>query len=237
MPFLTQLALNGPRIAPRLDDPAAMTATPLQPAFTLQFGARTDTGRVRYNNEDSFLAAPEMNLFVLSDGMGGLSAGEVASRLTVDSVAAHCRDAVADPALEFIGEKLPGITPASNRLASAVRFANRIVYHAAHRHFSQHGMGATVVAARFTGERLTVAHVGDSRAYRFRGNHLEQLTRDHSLVAEQVRRGQITEREAGVSEFRNVLMRAIGVESEVEADVTEERSSWTMTPSCFAPTD
>jgi protein phosphatase len=219
MPYLTQLVLN----TARLDAPAAKAATVTsQPAFTVEFGARTDTGRVRHNNEDSFLAASEMNLFVLSDGMGGLTAGEVASRLTVDSVAAHCRDAEADPALEFIGEKFAGIRPASNRLASAVRFANRVVYHAAHRHSRQHGMGATVVAVRFTQERMTVAHVGDSRAYRLRGQHLEQLTQDHSLVAEQVRRGQITEREAGVSELRNVLMRGIGVESEVEADVSEE---------------
>jgi serine/threonine protein phosphatase PrpC len=219
MPYLTQLVLN----APRLDPPAAKPATATsQPAFTVEFGARTDTGRVRHNNEDSFLAAPEMNLFVLSDGMGGLSAGEIASRLTVDSVAAHCRDAEADPSSEFIGEQFPGSSPVSNRLASAVRFANQIVYHAAHRHSNQHGMGATVVAVRFTQERMTVAHVGDSRAYRLRGQHLEQLTQDHSLVAEQVRRGQITEREAGVSEMRNVLMRGIGVESEVEADVSEE---------------
>jgi serine/threonine protein phosphatase PrpC len=219
MPYLTQLVLNSPRIAA----PTAKAATAtLQPAFTVEFGARTDTGRVRHNNEDSFLAAPEMNLFVLSDGMGGLSAGEVASRLTVDSVAAHCRDADSNPALDFVGEKFAGISPASNRLASGVRFANRTVYHAAHRHSGQHGMGATVVAVRFTQERMAVAHVGDSRAYRLRGQHLEQLTQDHSLVAEQVRRGQITEREARVSEMRNVLMRGIGIESEVEADISEE---------------
>jgi serine/threonine protein phosphatase PrpC len=219
MPYLTQLVLNTPRI----EAPAAKAATAtLQPACPVEFGARTDTGRVRHNNEDSFLAAPEMHLFALSDGMGGLSAGEVASRLTVNCVAAHCRDADADPTLEFVGAELSGISPASNRLASAVRFANRIVYDAAHRHSAQHGMGATVVAVRFTQERMTVAHVGDSRAYRLRGRHLEQLTQDHSLVAEQVRRGQITERQAGASGLRNVLMRGIGVESEVAVDVSEE---------------
>jgi PPM family protein phosphatase len=219
MPYLTELVLNSPRI----QAPAAKAATgTLPPPFTVQFGARTDTGRIRKNNEDSFLAAPELNLFVLSDGMGGLSAGEVASRLTVDSVATHCRDAEANPALEFVGEKLSGISPASNRLASAVRFANRIVYDAARRHSGQHGMGATVVAVRFTQERMTVAHVGDSRAYRLRGNHLEQLTEDHSLVAEQLRRGHITERQAGASDLRNVLMRGIGVQPEEQADLSEQ---------------
>lgn len=219
MSYFTQLVLNAPRIPASVANAATGTS---RPACTVEVGACTDTGRVRENNEDSFLAAPGMNLFVLSDGMGGFSAGEVASRLTVDCVAAHCRDADANPALEFFGENIPGISPASNRLASAVRFANKVVYDAAHRHAGQHGMGATVVAVRFTPERMTVAHVGDSRAYRLRGLHLEQLTQDHSLVAEQVRRGHLTERQASASGLQNVLMRAIGVESEVAADVCEQ---------------
>jgi serine/threonine protein phosphatase PrpC len=190
--------------------------------MAMEFGAQSDTGCVRENNEDSFRLAPEMNLFVLSDGMGGLAFGEVASRLAVDTVLAHCREAEADPSLPFAGECIDGISAASNRLASAIRLANEIVHRAALENGAGQRMGATVVAVRFADERMSLAHVGDSRAYRLRGGEFEQLTEDHSFVAEQMRRGRMTWQEAGSSTLQNVLVRALGIDPLVEVDVTEE---------------
>jgi len=188
----------------------------------IEFGARTDVGRVRENNEDSFALAPELNLFVLSDGMGGLASGEAASRMTTETVLARCRE-TADPSVALIGEPIPGISNMSNRLASAIRWANREVYQAARQSATRQGMGATVVALWFAEEgRVSVAHVGDSRAYRLRGSELTQLTEDHSFVAEQVRRGMMTKHEAEESQMQNVLLRALGIEPEAQVDLNEE---------------
>jgi len=189
----------------------------------IAFGARSDTGRARGNNEDSFALAPELNLFVLSDGMGGLAAGEVASKLASETVIAHCREGAVHPSLPLKGEHLDGMSAHSNRLASAIRTANRVVYAAAEGSEKKRGMGATVVAAWFVDEvRVSIAHVGDSRIYRLRGADFVQLTEDHSFVAEQVRRGMMTKHEAENSNMQSVLLRALGVEPEVQVDVSEK---------------
>jgi serine/threonine protein phosphatase PrpC len=187
----------------------------------LEFGAKSDTGRVRENNEDTFKLAPELNLFVLSDGMGGLEAGERASRLAVDTVVTHCQEAEANSALAEFGKHIEGVSEVSNRLASAVRLANREIFQLALER-GKGGMGATVVAARFVDDRVCIAHVGDSRAYLLRDGQFDQLTEDHSLVAEQVRRGIITPEAAGRSRMQNVLTRALGIDQNVDVDVSEE---------------
>ncbi len=186
----------------------------------IEFGARSDIGCVREGNEDSYRAAPELSLFVLSDGMGGLACGEVASRLAVETVVRECRSAGVPP--RNGAESIVGISAESNRLASAIRTANAAIYRVAQSNGSDQPMGATIVAVRFAEERMSLAHVGDSRAYRLRAGHLEQLTRDHSFVAEQVRQGHMTEQEAGQSGLQNVLVRALGIGPEVEVDITEE---------------
>jgi PPM family protein phosphatase len=188
----------------------------------IDFGVRSDIGCVRENNEDSFRVAPEMNLFVLSDGMGGLASGEIASRLSVDCVVNHCADARANPSLPLAGNRIEGISDASNRLASAIRLANRAVHDAAKQNGNEGRMGATLVAVRVEGERLSVAHVGDSRIYRLRAGAFEQLTRDHSFVAEQMLRGRMTAEEASSSALQSVLVRAIGIEPEVNVDANDE---------------
>ena len=193
-----------------------------QVAIEMEFGARSDTGLVRSNNEDSFRLAPELNLFVLSDGMGGQASGEVASRLAAETIVAHCREAEANPRSQLIGERIEGASDAASRLASAVRLANRVVHQAAQRNTAQTGMGATVVAAWFADERMTIAHVGDSRAYRLRRGELEQLTQDHSFIAEQVRQGMMTAEEASQSKMQNVLLRALGIDPDVLVEVSEE---------------
>ena len=188
----------------------------------MEFGARSDNGRVRENNEDSFRVVPELNLFVLSDGMGGQASGEVASRLAAETIVAHCREAEANPSLPIIGERIDGASAMANRLASAVRLANQAVHQAAERNEARTGMGATVVAVQFADERMTIAHVGDSRAYRLRNGELEQLTPDHSFIAEQVRQGLMSAKDASQSKLQNVLLRALGVDPEVEVEINEE---------------
>jgi len=190
--------------------------------MTMDFGARTDTGRVRETNEDSLRYAPETNLFILSDGMGGQASGEVASRLATDATLAHCLEAESNSALPLVGEPIEGVSEASNRLASAIRLANQAVRDAAKEKGAEGRMGATLAAARVEGERLSIAHVGDSRIYRLRNGGFERLTRDHSFVAEQMLHGRMTAEEASSSALQSVLIRAIGIEPEVDVDANDE---------------
>jgi serine/threonine protein phosphatase PrpC len=187
----------------------------------LEFGARTDMGCVRENNEDSYGIAPELNLFVLSDGMGGMDSGEVASRLTVDTILEYCRASEADPSAPLVGHRLDGLSLVSNRLASAVRLANDTVYEASSAKSTGRPMGATVVVVRIVDRAMSVAHAGDSRVYLLRKGKLAQITEDHSFVGEEVRRGRMTEEEAAQSRLQNVLVRAVGTTPDLEVDVSE----------------
>lgn len=193
-----------------------------EPFAEFEFGAQSDRGRARENNEDCFRAVPELGLFVLSDGMGGQASGEVASRMVCDTVVEHCRAAVHNPALAPAGGYDAGICEGGNRLAGAIRLANSAVHSAAQQNAAYSGMGATVVAVLLSDERAIIAHVGDSRAYRLRNGHLEQLTRDHSFVAEQVEQGLLSKQEAAQSNLQNVLLRAVGADVEVQVEATEE---------------
>jgi serine/threonine protein phosphatase PrpC len=179
-------------------------------------------GRVRANNEDNYRVLPELNLFVVSDGMGGEAHGEVASALAVEGVANHCLAAANNLALPFFGERLPELAEKTNRLASALRQANRAIYDTAAQNPQHRGMGATVVATWIEEQRMSLAHVGDSRVYLLRGGALEQLTADHSLVAEQVRQGVLTPQEAETSNLRSVLTRALGPYEDVMVDTDEQ---------------
>jgi protein phosphatase len=187
----------------------------------IDFGARTDVGCVRNNNEDSYRLVPELNLFIVSDGMGGEAHGEIASAMAVETVAKHCLEAENNLSAPFFGEPQPELSEKTNRLASAVHLANRRIHESARSHPAQRGMGATVLAAWLDGQRLSLVHVGDSRAYLLRAGGLEQLTADHSLVAEQVRRGLLTPQQAEASEMQSVLIRALGTQEDVEVDADE----------------
>lgn len=184
-------------------------------------GGVTDVGRVRTNNEDCFRIVTALNLFVLSDGMGGEAHGEVASALAVETVVKHCLDAGTNPAARVLGQTQPGWSANTKRLSTALHLANKNIFESAEEHPDQHGMGATLTAAWIDGAKLSIAHVGDSRAYLLRGGDLLQLTRDHSLVAEQVRRGMLTVAQAEESEMQSVLLRALGAQAEIEVDAEE----------------
>lgn len=184
-------------------------------------GGVTDVGRLRTNNEDCFRIVAPLHLFVLSDGMGGEAHGEVASALAVETVVQHCVDGEKNAAVTLYGEPQPGWSDKTQRLSSAAHLANKKIFDSAHEHPEQEGMGATLTAAWIDGSRLSIAHVGDSRAYLLRGGSLQQLTSDHSLVAEQVRQGILTPAEADASEMQSVLLRALGSQPEIQVDAEE----------------
>jgi serine/threonine protein phosphatase PrpC len=184
-------------------------------------GGVTSVGRVRSNNEDSFRIVEELSLFVLSDGMGGEAHGEIASALAVETVVKHCLETQSDPAMTIFADMPANWTEKTSRLSSAVHLSNKTIYESAEAHPEQQGMGATLTAAWIDGSTLSIAHVGDSRAYLLRSGSLQQLTSDHSLVAEQVRRGILTPAEAERSELQSVLLRALGAHPEIEVDAEE----------------
>jgi PPM family protein phosphatase len=161
---------------------------------------RTDTGRQRRGNEDSLYARPP--IFVVADGMGGARAGEVASQIAVD-VFAH---------------GLPSDGTPEERLSQRVQEANRLIYERSRSEQESAGMGTTLTAAYLDDAHLSIAHVGDSRAYLFRDNELRRLTQDHSLVDELVRRGKLTEEQAAEHPQRSIITRALGPEPTVEVD-------------------
>jgi protein phosphatase len=168
----------------------------------VEHAARSDVGREREGNEDSFLELP--SLFVVADGMGGAQAGEVASRTLVEV---------------FEQAEAAGELPDS--LGATVQNANARIYAMATEDLSLQGMGCTATASYVAAGRVTTAHVGDSRLYRLRGESFEQLTEDHSLVGGLVRLGQLTPEEAKVHPQRSVILRAVGVEANVEVDILQ----------------
>jgi protein phosphatase len=176
----------------------------------LDYAIATDAGKVRKNNEDKAGAAAEMNLFVLCDGMGGLEAGERASAMAVETV------------LGEVSSAAKTAQPSAEGLSAAIEHANEKIYKLGREQGIKAGMGSTIVAVQFYGERAIVAHVGDSRVYRLRRAEFSQITDDHSFVAEQVRRGYITQDEASRSQLQNILIRALGVEPTVQVSTTEE---------------
>src|SRR5271168_3056584 len=202
----------------------------------LIYAMLTHRGRVRHGNEDTCAAAPEAGAYVVCDGMGGAAAGEIASNLAADTFLAHLTP-------------LPkGTQPAKPqvRLVAAIQAANQAVYQQSRHSPKLAGMGTTLVAllhapivngasgrrrtaADHTNSRVTdpptlwLGHVGDSRCYRRRRGHLEQLTHDHSLVEEQRRAGQITAAQAAQSPMRNLITRAIGSQATVEPDIQSHR--------------
>jgi len=185
-----------------------------------QVAAATDRGRTRTSNEDSFGYSMKDGIFVVCDGMGGAAAGEVASRASVDAFLGEFRGQKAGlgpDAAQNAGSR----TDQANRLEEAVAAANDAVFSRAQDDSRLRGMGTTLVALMVEDTRAWIAHVGDSRCYRMRRGGLERLTEDHSLVDEQVRRGQLTPQEAENSPLRNVITRAIGSHGSVVAEINE----------------
>jgi serine/threonine protein phosphatase PrpC len=189
-------------------------------ALAVEVAGKTDVGCLRSNNEDSFAYDLATGAFVVCDGMGGRAAGEVASSIAVESVLEYFRAAPARFGADGGGGGAGSSDP-SVALASAIEFANRRICQTAARNPAQAGMGSTVVAALWTGDKVSIAHVGDSRIYLVRDGEIRQLTSDHSLVMEEVRVGLMSLEEAQRSEMQNIILRALGAKDTVQSDVAE----------------
>lgn len=183
----------------------------------LEIVSLTDAGRVRSHNEDSVAHDADSGLAVLADGMGGHNAGEVASGIAVSLLPTEIRRRLGEVRPE--ARRGNGEDLGAALLREGVRKANASIYHAAQSHPQYAGMGTTVVAGLFYDNRVAVAHVGDSRMYRLRGGEFGAITRDHSLLQEQIDSGFFTPEEARRSGNRNLVTRAVGVEAEVEPEV------------------
>ncbi len=188
-------------------------------AFTWEFAGASDTGRVRPGNEDAIAWDANFGLALLADGMGGYEGGEIASNLAIKTVlesfskplAPHWREA------EWAQKISDGVL----RLYAAVSEANLIVHDTALKQTRYEGMGTTFLAAYFHSDRVTLAHIGDSRIYLWRNRALNQLTVDHTMVQERIENGEITAADAAFDSYRGVLTRALGVDSVVEVDMRE----------------
>ena len=186
----------------------------------IHFHGRTDVGKRREHNEDTFGVVTEENLFIVADGLGGYAAGEIASKLAVDAVGDFFRalrddDGIPEP------EDMDGtLSYAENVLVNAVITANRRVFSAAARYGAYRGMSTTIVSAHFRGHRVHIAHVGDSRAYCIRNGQIIQLTQDHSLLNAFMQAGEMTAEEIERFPYKNVILRAVGQKEVVEVEVT-----------------
>lgn len=181
----------------------------------------TDTGLVRSNNEDTIGSDAELGLLVLADGMGGHKGGEVASAIAVDSILQELRKVLPEIASGRIDDTT-GYSLESMAIETAIKNANSHIYRTAQDNAQYEGMGTTIVVLLFYDNRITVAHVGDSRLYRLRDTLLEQLTRDHTLLQELVDRGFYTRKEARESLNKNLVTRAVGVNPTVDIDLQED---------------
>jgi len=186
--------------------------------LSVQAAGKTDVGSVRANNEDNFGYDLECGIFILCDGMGGAAAGEIASKLGVDTILESFRDPPDQPLSDQT--EPAGASLAVRALGEAIQRANRAIYEEASENQERSGMGTTVVAVYVGNESFTVGHVGDSRAYLIRKSKVQQLTNDHSLVMEQVRRGLLTMEEARTSRMQNLVTRALGADQGVEPDIS-----------------
>ncbi len=186
----------------------------------LQCVGLTDTGRVREHNEDTIAWDATLGLLVLADGMGGYNAGEVASGIAVKTIVNLVRESLER-------EDLSATDPGTNLsrpaiiLRDAITRANKIIFQTARTQPNCEGMGTTVVGALFHDNRITIAHVGDSRLYRLRGQGFEQVTLDHSLLQELVDRGFYSPEEAQRAANKNYVTRALGVENNVDVEIQE----------------
>jgi protein phosphatase len=191
-------------------------------ALTVEVTGKTDVGCVRKNNEDNFGYDTRHGIFVVCDGMGGAAAGEVASKIGVEVVLDYFKHFDPKHANPIFGDnRQPELSVRARALSQAIHMANSAIYDKGSNSITQRGMGSTIVAMAVEGNFVSIAHVGDSRIYLIRQGKIQQLTEDHSLVMEQVRRGLITRQQAEQSEMQNIIIRALGSEDTVQPDVED----------------
>ncbi len=187
--------------------------------FRVYSWGSTDVGMKRDHNEDSYLLAPDLNLYIVADGMGGHAGGEMASGISVRTVEKHVRanKQIVDP--NTVHEGPIERSPVARLLSDAVRGACNAVFQKSQQVRELQGMGTTTTSILFHDKHAFVAHVGDSRAYLIRDGRILQLSEDHSLVNEQLKAGLITEAQARQSRFKNIITRSVGFDADVEVDM------------------
>ena len=179
----------------------------------------TDQGKVRNNNEDAIWVDEAEGLMIVADGMGGHKAGEVASGMAVTTIRDNFRQLLETHGTGEIADK--HLSAETNRLGTCLGMANKMIFEAAKRYPRDSGMGTACTAGVIKEDRLSLAHVGDTRCYLIRRGELDQLTEDHSLVAEQIRYGLISRDDEAARIDQNVLTRSLGTEPEVRVDLEE----------------
>lgn len=185
----------------------------------LEIVVKTDPGMVRSHNEDSVFGNPHGGLVVLADGMGGYNAGEVASGMATTVLSTELEAAFIACSPDTRADD--GTSYAHVAIRDLVTRTNSAIFNAAESQPQYAGMGTTLVLALFHDNKVTAAHIGDSRLYRLRGSDFEQLTRDHSLLQEQIDAGMISVEDARHSQNKNLVTRALGVDPEVEAEICD----------------
>ncbi|WP_428039856.1 PP2C family protein-serine/threonine phosphatase [Candidatus Avelusimicrobium fimicolum] len=187
-------------------------------SFDIEFAAVTDIGKIREKNEDNVLISSDLGLGVVADGMGGHSAGEIASNIAVSVLAETIRK-INTNQLKIPENFLPKLDLTERKLLMAANLANAAIYSTAQSSDIYRMMGTTLTGILFDGDFATAVHVGDSRLYLFRDKKIVQITTDHSLAMEHVRRGLLTRAEADHSKIQNVLTRAMGIKKNIEFDL------------------
>jgi PPM family protein phosphatase len=196
----------------------------LKPGEGWSYAGKSDVGRTRAHNEDSIAINEQLQLVALADGMGGYQAGEVASKIAIDVLTQEITESkLTEKDIAKIDPDT-GTSVAMRRLRSAIEKANNRICSVSREREDLDGMGTTIVAACFYDGRVGIAHVGDSRCYRWRDGVFEQLTRDHSLVQEQIDKGILTENQANASPQKNLITRALGIDALAQADTQEFRT-------------
>ncbi|MFP4598846.1 MAG: Stp1/IreP family PP2C-type Ser/Thr phosphatase [Persicimonas sp.] len=188
----------------------------------IRYVGKTDVGRKRSHNEDNLHAVEEENLYMVADGMGGHASGEVASEMAVQTVAKFFKETSADDEITWPYKMEKGKEYENNRLTASMKLANLRIFETAAQNPGQRGMGTTLVVLLLTPDTAYFGNVGDSRIYRLRGDKLDQVTEDHSLLNDYIKMKDLTEEEIENFPHKNVIVRALGMKETVQVDVDAE---------------
>jgi protein phosphatase len=187
--------------------------------LSVKIAGFTDQGKTRSNNEDAIWLDPDLGLIIIADGMGGHQAGEIASGMAISTIPEHFKQLAKNGSAGEIADN--NFSAATNRLGYCLKMANQMIFEAAKRYPQDYGMGTTCTAVAIHDDRVSIAHVGDTRCYLIRRGDLQQLTEDHSLVMEQVRHGLLSKDDEAVHTGQNILTRSLGTSPEVKIDIDE----------------
>jgi len=188
----------------------------------IEVAGETNVGRKRNHNEDNFALMPEFGLYMVADGMGGHASGEVASKMSIDAIHEFLTETSDDPEKTWPYKMDRSKGYEENRLITSIKLANLRIYEAAQRDGKKRGMGTTFVGIYIAEDGVFVAHVGDSRCYRYRNGRLETLTEDHSLLNDYIKMKRLTQEEIENFPHKNVIVRALGMKDTVKVDTRFE---------------